>query len=57
MPETAQESGFQPRLLRIDLPGVKVENRRSSFETVDSVYAPARPRVRQYAEISATGDR
>ncbi len=57
VPQAAQAAGGEPRLGRIDLPRMQVEDRRAPLLLVDPPDPPARPGVRQQPEVAAAGDR
>src|SRR5262249_8789545 len=57
VPEPPEPAGGQPRLIRIDLPWMKIENRRPCLARVDAADAPARPGVWKDPEVSATRHR
>src|SRR5256885_10427326 len=57
MAETAEGARPKPRLLGIDFPRMQIEDDRAAFRVVDACDPPARPAVRQDAEISAAADR
>ena len=46
----------QPRLVRVELPGMQIENKGTSFP-VDPPQTPTDKEIRKYTEVATTGDR
>src|SRR5713226_7791116 len=57
VPQAGRGTDGQPRLLRIDLPGMEIKHDGLALEAVHAANAPARPRVWQQAEVPAAGNR
>jgi hypothetical protein len=57
MAKAAQRAGLETWLIRIDLPGMQIKNRRPALQTIYAADAPPRPFVREDTEISSACDR
>ena len=57
MPEARPESGLDARLLGIQFPRVKVEDRGLLIDLVDAVHAPIDDSRRQQTQVAAACDR
>src|SRR5712691_127529 len=57
MTELSQRRCTQPRLVRIDLPGMQIEDGGAPLDLVQPLDPPARPSIRKYPEVTAAGDR